>query len=494
MLGTAIAQLRFAVALLRGRPVPGWVLSALIDAAIATRREFGELGAGAAEAVAGPALDPEARRELQLRRFRGQAKRAAATPYYAPRFAAPGLDPGKLTWEEIAAFPLTPKEALRDDPDSFIHPAARPVLRATTHGTTGEPTRIAFSAAELRLMAGIAGLGMALQGHIGPEDVIQINTATGALLGNWNLAGGATQIGALVQPVGLVAPERALALLARPLAIPGKKAKVSVLSTYPSYLGDLVETGLAAGYGPDDFGLAQLFTGGEIVTAGLKARAWEIFGAGVAINEGWAMSETFPFGAQRCEEGHLHSEPSHGLLEVLDPESGQPAQPGAIGTLVVTPFAPFRETVPLLRFATGDLVRTLSALPECALRQQPATSDLLGKRSLSIRLDDGWVTPRQVLEALEGLPQVPLPARCGFWASDGGVTVEVVARTSDDATRAAIIAALKAQGVPVQELRVITDRGALERPLPLRGDLREQGFVPGLAQPESVATRSGGRS
>lgn len=487
MLGTAIAQLRFAIALLQGRPVPQWALSALIAAASATRQEFGELGAGAAEAVAGPALDADAQRELQLRRFRGQAKRAAATLYYAPLFKDLGIDPGKLTWEQIAAFPLTPKDALRDDPDRFVHPAARPVLRATTHGTTGEPTRIAFSAAELRLMAGIAGLGMALQGQIGPEDVVQINTASGALLGNWNLVGGATQIGALIQPVGLVAPERALALLARPLAIPGKKGKVSVLSTYPSYLGALVESGLAAGYGPVDFGLEQLFTGGEIVTAGLKARTRALFGE-VAIHEGWAMSETFPFGAQRCAEGHLHSEPSHGLREVLDPEGGQPAQPGEIGTLVVTPFAPFRETVPLLRFATGDLVRVLAASPTCALRQQPAASDLLGKRRLSIRLDDGgWVTPRQVLEALEGLPQVPLPARCGFWSVPGGIAVEVVARASDTETRAAIAAALEDQGVPVRELRIVTDRRELERPLPLRGDLREQGFAAGMRETNGLA-------
>jgi hypothetical protein len=183
------------------------------------------------------------------------------------------------------------------------------------------------------------------------------------------------------------------------------------------------------------------------------------------------------------------------LLEVLDPESEQPAAPGEIGVLVVTPFAPFRETVPLLRFATGDLVRTLTASPDCALRQQPATSDLLGKRSLSIRLDDGgWVTPRQVLEALEGLPEVPLPARCGFWAVPGGVAVEAVARACTAGTRAAIAAALETQGVPLQDLRVVTDRSDLARPLPLRGDLREQGFAPGLAQPDSVAIRSGQRS
>jgi phenylacetate-CoA ligase len=476
MLATAVAQLRLVLALATGRAVPGWVLSSLIAAAVATRQEFGDLGPAAAEAVAGPSLDADTRREVQLRRFRAQANHAAATPYYRLLFAELGLDPAKLTWAQIAALPLTPKAALRDDPDAFVHLQAHPVLRATTHGTTGEPTRIAFCAAELRLMAGLAGLGFVLQGQIGPEDVVQINTASGALLGNWNLAAGSAQIGALVQPVGLVAPERALALLARPLAIPGKKLRVSVLSTYSSYLGTLVECGLAAGYGARDFALQRIFVGGEIVTAGLKARAGDLFGE-VAFGEGWAMSETFPFCAQRCEHGHLHSEPSHGLLEVLDSDTGKPAAPGAIGTLVATPFAPFRTTTPLLRYDSGDLVRTLAEAPTCALRNQPATSDLLGKRRLSIRHDDGWVTPRQVLEALEGCPAVPLPARGGFWALPDGVAVEVVCRDARDPIRQRLTHALEAQGVPVRELRLVADRCELMRPLPLRGDLREREFA-----------------
>jgi len=481
MLVTALAQLRLALALMTGRSVPGWALSSIIAAAVATCDEFGDLGTEATEAVSGPVLDPAMQRDLQLRRFRAQAKRAAATPYYQRRVAELGFDPGSLTWDQIAAFPLTPKEALRDEPDAFVHPQAQPVLRATTHGTTGEPTRIAFSAAELRLMAGFAGLGFALQGQLGSEDIVQINTAAGALLGNWNLVGGAAQIGALVQPVGLIDPVRTLALLDRPMAIPDKKPRVSILSTYPSYLGDLVETGLALGYGPGDFGLERIMVGGEIVTEGLKARARDLFGD-VAYSEGWAMSETFPFGAQRCPAGHLHSEPSHGLLEVLDPDTGQPAAPDSIGVLVATPFAPYRETTPLLRYETGDLVCTLAAAPTCAMRQQPATSDLLGKRALSIRHGETWTTPRQVLEALEGLPQVPLPARCGFWASGDGVVVEAVVREPDAATRQAVFTALEEQGIPLREVRLATDRSQLTHPLPLRGDLRESAWTARTAE------------
>ena len=101
MLATAVAQMRLAVALPRGRPIPAWALSALISAAVATQQEFGALVTGATETMTGPALDADTQREVQLRRFRAQARRATATPYYGPLFQTLGLNPGKLTWEEI---------------------------------------------------------------------------------------------------------------------------------------------------------------------------------------------------------------------------------------------------------------------------------------------------------------------------------------------------------------------------------------------------------
>ena len=100
---------------------------------------------------------------------------------------------------------------------------------------------------------------------------------------------------------------------------------------------------------------------------------------------------------------------------------------------MITPFAPFRETTLLLRYDTEDVVRPLTGPFDCSLRHLPATSNLLAKLRLAVRHDcegndwtAGWVFPRQILEALEAVDAVPLPARCGFGAVAGGVEVEVV--------------------------------------------------------------------
>jgi hypothetical protein len=216
-----------------------------------------------------------------------------------------------------------------------------------------------------------------------------------------------------------------------------------------------------------------------VVTAGLRARCQQLFGP-VRLVETYGMTETFPMGGTGCAEGHLHWAPAHGLLEVLDPDTQTPAAAGAIGRMVVTPFAPFRETTILLRYDTEDLVEVLPEPLTCPLRHLPATSTVLGKRRLAVRHDSGWTTPRDVLEALESLDVVPLPARCGFWGVPGGVAVEVRVRHADAAVRAQVTARLEESGVPVQELSLVEDPRELRRPLPLRCDLKEAAFVPSM--------------
>src|SRR5439155_24569803 len=84
---------------------------------------------------------------------------------------------------------------------------------------------------------------------------------------------------------------------------------------------------------------------------------------------------------------------------------------------------------------------------------------------------------RDVLEALEALEEVPLPARFGMRADRAdGVAVEVVAREEDGRTRRRIATALERR-VPLQGLRVVTDPATLEDPVLLRTDLREPSFA-----------------
>jgi phenylacetate-coenzyme A ligase PaaK-like adenylate-forming protein len=477
MLAESFAQARFALSLLFGIPFDPGSLERLADALCQTQHEFGTVGPEAAELLRGPELDEPTRREIQLRRFRTQAVRAAReTPYYRDLFGRLGLDPARLSYADVAWIPPTPKEAVREHPDDFVRHTARPTLRVVTTGTTGTPTAVCFSRDEMRSYMALGAISVLSSRLIGPSDIVQISTSARAMLGNATFAGACELAGALVHHAGQVSAEHTLGLLTQRRHIAGKRDRVSALSAYPSHLGEVIELGLRQGHGPADFGLRRIFSGGELVTAGLRTRARRLFGD-VPIFEGYGMTETWPLGGRSCPDGHLHFEPTQALVEVLDIESAEPAGPGQAGTIVATPLPPYRQTTILLRYDTRDVVRVLGGRPDCALRHLPATGPLLGKLSLSVQHDEGWTFPRDVIEALEAVEEVPLPARFGFWAVPGGVAVEVVTRRGDEpATRSAIERALGERGVPVRGLWLLTDRDVLRRPYPLRGDLCEATF------------------
>lgn len=477
MLETALAQLRYAASIIFGTRFSLRSFDRLISSLQETRREFGSLNSAGRDLLEGPTLDEESRRTIQLRRFRSQAVRAIReTAYYRCIFDHLGLDPERLQYEEIARLPLTPKADLRADPEAFVCRTAQPYLRALTTGTTGWPTSISFSKYELQVYFALAAISALFSRELEAEDIVQISTSSRGTLGNVCLAGACAHLGAMVYLAGVTEPTLALALLSEKHHVAGKKPQTSVLYTYPSYLGELIECGLALGYHPTDFGLERIFVGGEVVTDGLKARSQQLFGSARVLEGGYGMTEIWPFGGQLCEEGHLHFEVSQGLLEVHNFETGTPALAGEAGTIVATPFLPYRETTLVLRYDTGDAVRMLAEPLTCHLRHLPATSRLLGKLGLSVRHELGWTFPRQVAEALESLEEVPLPARYGYWTVPGGVAVEVIVRQASLDTRHRIETSLEERGIPLRELHLLEDRRQLQHAIPLRGDLREQAF------------------
>ena len=476
MFETAFAQLRYAASVIFAIPFDLRALDRLVDGVLDTHREFGMLGSDSAEFLGGPELDEESRIEIQLRRFRMQAVRAACeTDFYKNHFDNLAIDPTQLKHEDIRRIPVTRKEAVRNNPDSFVRRGSSPAFRTTTTGTTGKPTSVYFTAREIQATGLLAAITFLQSGQIGPEDIVQISTSSRATLGNTCFSQACQRIGAVWYQTGLVDPAHTLLLLSEEHHLPGKKRRASFLNTYASYLGELVECGLSSGYRPTDFGLERISVGGEIVTAGLKDRCQKLFGP-VEFIQGYAMTETWPFSGTRCAEGHLHFEPSQGLLEVLDPDTSEPAHPGQTGTIVATPFAPYREASVVLRYDTEDVVQPIAGPLTCNLKHWPATTDLQGKLRLSVRGPDGWIYPRQIRESLESIEEVPLPARCGFWAVPGGVVVEILVRETNDVLHRRIGESLEERSVPVQELRLVKDPSQLQHPLPLRCDLREALF------------------
>jgi phenylacetate-CoA ligase len=469
MFETGVRQLRMALGMVWGRRLDPANIARLVGDALATIAEFGEPGADVRELLDGPFADPESRAEFAHRGLRRTARRLANTSaFYQRRFAAAEIDPDRLDLAALQTIPVTVKRDLVERPADFRCAGAVPQLATRTTGTTGRPAEVWMSRYELELWSGLSALSGVLRDEIRPTDVMQVNNSSRATASVHLSAAICRLVGAGCRVLGIVPPDEALDALA--------SGGATLLAAGPSYLAQLVVAARRRGMGPDDFRLRRIDAGGEILTAGLRAAAVDTLGA-PRVNDAFAMTEVIPVSGTTCSQGHLHHDLNTGLVELLDLDTGEPAAPGALSTVVITPYYPYRECMPVFRYDTRDVVRKLDDEPlTCEIAGLPATSAILGKADQLVRLGPTTViTPRAVAEAVESLPSQPWPARFRIAAHDGRarltLPLSAVAGLGDAGTREH----LRRHGVDA-DLVLVPDAEA-ESLRPLRCDLHETTFV-----------------
>ena len=461
MFETGIRQFRMAMAMVRGRPISPRLVERLIGDATATLREFGGPGDDVAQLLDGPFADPDEREHFQTQAVRRTARRLAATsPYYATLFDRSGIDPGALDLDGLRRIPLTTKADLTARPDDFRCTGSSPHLATRTTGTTGVPAEIWLSVYESRLWPAMAALSGLLRNEINPADCLQVNLssrATAAVLHDVEVC---RLVGARCRVLGLVPVEQSLDALL--------DETVTVLGAYPSYLAELVTLARRRGLKPADFALRRVDVAGEILSASLAQAVRTTFGC--AVTDTFAMTEILPVSGRTCMHGHLHLDPNMGLAEVLPLTSDEPAGPGELGRLVVTPYYPYRECMPVFRYDTKDLVRVLDGPPGCELAGIPAVSPVQGKAAQLA----GPVTPRDIIEALESLPTEPWPARYRATYSNGTLHLDLPAATLAGLTTAEAVRPFADRGIAC-EIGVAAEDAPLRH---VRADLLETTFVP----------------
>jgi phenylacetate-CoA ligase len=474
MFETGVRQLRMAVSMVTGRPINPANVERLVGDAVATVAAFGSPGDDTQELLDGPFADPDARRSFQEQALRRTARRLArVSPHYRAKFSSIGLDPQALVVDDLPRIPVTTKSELVADAGSFLVDGAEPHLTTRTTGTTGRPAEIWLSHYELRLWPALAALSGLLRDELRTDDCMQINISSRATAAVQQNMAVCRLIGARARPLGIVAPEESLDAL-----LTGGERAPTLLATYPSYLAELVKGARARGLGPEDFRLRRIDCGGEVLSAGLARAARETLGA--AVNDTFAMTEVLPVSGRVCEQGHLHHDLNMGLVEVIDLETGEPAAAGALGTVVITPYYPYRECMPVFRYDTRDVVRVLPDLPlSCSLAGVPASSRILGKAGHMLQIGRRVVTPRELVEACEALPGQPWPARFAAQAlpdrlelnlsedTAGALSAEEVARAIAVGTSGLPVACRLVRGASAARLRC------------LRADLRETTFATG---------------
>jgi phenylacetate-CoA ligase len=369
---TGVRQLRMAWSILRGTPISPRNLERLINDARATLREFGAPGSDVEQLLDGPFADPALRRHLQDTSLRRTVKRTArVSPYYREALAAHDIDPSAVTTQTIQNLPLTGKSDVLSRAADFIADDSRPFLSTRSTGTTGQPVAIWMSRYEAELWPALGALAGLLRGEIVEGDCMQVNVssrATAAVQQNVSIC---RLAGATCHVLGLIPAAESVSNLVGPFP-------PTLLGTYPSYLTQMVEEARRMGLGPGDFRLRRIDCGGEVLSADLAAAATETFGA--PVTDVFAMTEVLPVSGRTCSQSHLHHDLNMGYVEVVDPATGLGVAPGDLGSVTITPYFPYRECMPLLRYETRDMVRRLAEDDlTCELAGMPATSAIVGK-------------------------------------------------------------------------------------------------------------------
>jgi phenylacetate-coenzyme A ligase PaaK-like adenylate-forming protein len=469
VLDTGIRQFRMAMGIVWGRRLDPANIERLVDDALATLAQFGEPGEDVGVLTDGPLTDPAARRQSATSNLRRTAKRlSVVSPFYARRFATAGVDVGRLDPDRIGTIPVTVKRDLVERGRDFRATDVPAYLATRTTGTTGRPAEIWMSRYEARLWPALGALAAVLRDDIRPDDVLQVNISSRATAAVTLDIATCGLIGAGCRLLGVIPPDEALDGLG--------EGRVTLLSATPSYLGELVGAARRRGLGPADFRLRRIDVGGEVLSPSLAAAARATFGV-PEVNDHFGMTEILPVTGRSCEQGHLHHDINTGHVEYLDPDAGAPAAPGALATVVVTPYFPYRECMPVFRYDTRDLVRRLPDEPlTCTVSGLPATTKVLGKADQAVRMGSGRVvTPRELVEAVEALPTCPWPARFRAVVDGGRLRLTLPTAAVVGFGVAATAAHFADRGLDV-DLELVPDDHAT-RLRPLRCDLRESTFA-----------------
>jgi len=296
--------------------------------------------------------------QLQLERLQSTLFRVAThVPFYRKKFRELGVDSdGFRSLDELQTLPFTTKQDLRDNyPYGLFAVPLREVVRVhASSGTTGQSTVVGYTRNDLKNWSDMVARILTGAG-VTDEDVVQIAFGYGMFTGGFGLHYGAERVGASVIPLSSGNTKRQLQVMA--------DFKTTALVCTPSYALVLADALEERGLSLNDLSLKYGLFGGEPWSEAMRAEIQDKLG--IIATDNYGLSEVMgPGVAGECQERNgLHVNEDHFLIEIINPQSLQPALPGEIGEIVITTLT--KEAFPVIRYRTRDLTRLLPGPCPC---------------------------------------------------------------------------------------------------------------------------------
>ncbi|HET7021060.1 MAG TPA: phenylacetate--CoA ligase [Xanthobacteraceae bacterium] len=334
---------------------------------------------------------------LQLARLKQTIARAYANvPPFRRKLDAAGVKAEDVrTLADIARFPFTVKAELRDNfPFGLFAVPRENLLRLhASSGTTGKPTVVGYTRADLDLWSDLMARSIACMGGK-PGDIFHNAYGYGLFTGGLGFHYGAERLGLTTVPVSGGGTERQVMLI--------KDFGAHLLGATPSYALNIAEVATAMGVDLRQLPLRYGCFGAEPWSEAMRRQLEEKFA--IKAMDIYGLSEIIgPGVASECHQAQngLHIWEDHFLCEVIDPETGEPLPPGEAGELVLTTLT--KEALPMLRYRTRDITRLIEEPCACGrthrrmLRVTGRSDDMLIIRGVN-------VYPSQIEAVLVGFP------------------------------------------------------------------------------------------
>ena len=290
---------------------------------------------------------------LQLKRLQWTMRHAYDhVPHYRRAFETVGMHPNDVkSLADLARLPFTTKKELRENYPfgMFAVPREQVVRIHASSGTTGKPTVVGYTRADIDVWATVMARSIrAAGGRSG--DIVHVAYGYGLFTGGLGAHYGAEKLGCTVIPMSGGMTERQVQLIA--------DFKPTIIMVTPSYMLAIAEEMERQGTDPKNCSLKIGIFGAEpwtptmrqAIEAKLAIDAIDIYGLSEVIGPGVA---------QECIETKdgLTVWEDHFYPEIIDPESGRVLPDGEKGELVFTSLT--KEALPIIRYRTRDLTRLL---------------------------------------------------------------------------------------------------------------------------------------
>ena len=292
-------------------------------------------------------------RTLQTERLQSTLHNAYANiAHYTRAFDAAGVHPDDVTsLDDLARLPFLVKDDLRDAYPfgMFAVPREDLVRVHASSGTTGKPTVVGYTAADIDTWATVMARSLFAAGGR-PGDLLHNAYGYGLFTGDLGAHYGGEKLGCTVVPFGGGQTERQIQLIT--------DFEPRLITVTPSYCLNLIEEMERLGIDPAATSLQVGIFGAEPWTEGMRT---EIEGRlGIDAVDIYGLSEVIgPGVAQECVETKdgLTIWEDHFYPEIIDPETGDVLPDGEEGELVITSLT--KQALPVIRYRTRDITTLL---------------------------------------------------------------------------------------------------------------------------------------